>query len=183
MRRSAASLLPSYTNSIFLTRFHFHIHSPHGLGERAMANNTPGPYLPLQVENEPGDRFRLLSLAPGNYDDPIELQLSTHVLPPTTHAMCVKVSGYMDAIYSDLSQAVQAAQVDQTREEVRVLYKLFQTIQAYLQGQIEEGSERLFLTSSIHMNEILGMVKEILELPLLALLLHEPSNAFDALSH
>jgi hypothetical protein len=52
--------------------------------------------------------------------------------------MCVEISGYMDAIYADLSQAVQAAQVDQTREEVRVLYKLFQTMQAYFQHHIED---------------------------------------------
>jgi hypothetical protein len=54
MRRSVASLLPSYTNSIFLTRFHFHIRSPNGLRVRAMANTTPGPYLPLQNKDEPG---------------------------------------------------------------------------------------------------------------------------------
>jgi hypothetical protein len=183
MGHSADSLLPSNTNFIFLTRLHFRIPGPHGLGGLAMENTTPGPYLPLKVDNGTEDRFRLLSLAPGNYDDPIAIQLSTHVLPPTAHAMCVEISGYMDAIYADLSQAVQAAQVDQTREEVRVLYKLFQTMQAYFQHHIEEGIKGLLLKSPIDMNKTLGIVKEILELPLLALLLHEPSNAFYALSH
>jgi hypothetical protein len=70
-----------------------------------MESNVRRPYLPLEVEGHVADRFRLLSLAPGNYDDPIRITLHTHHLPPNTPEACRIIAAYLDDIDAGLSQA------------------------------------------------------------------------------
>lgn len=47
-----------------------------------MATTNQSPYQSLEHDGDARDRIRLLSLAPGNYEDPVALIFSTRILPP-----------------------------------------------------------------------------------------------------
>jgi hypothetical protein len=135
-----------------------------------MDNNTQRPYLPLKVEGEVGERFRLLSLAPGNYDDPIKITLHTHRLVPVAHVACRRMAVYLDDIEAGLSQAGGT-------EEVRDSRKTLNGIRKTLQSESEGSSKAL---GAKHLWEWLEWHKDYMSS--LTLLAPNSSNAIAALS-
>jgi hypothetical protein len=70
-----------------------------------MAPQGVGPYTPLNIDGEAEDRIRLLSLAPGCYDDPIEITLTTYLLRFVSDPSLVvlqKLKGFLDDICKEL---------------------------------------------------------------------------------
>ncbi|KAH7408717.1 heterokaryon incompatibility protein-domain-containing protein [Phaeosphaeria sp. MPI-PUGE-AT-0046c] len=76
-----------------------------------MATSNPSPYQPLKHDGDAKDRIRLLSLAPGDYDDPIVLTFSTRVLPPARDDLTevVRLIGQdfylIDVVFAQLAQS------------------------------------------------------------------------------
>jgi hypothetical protein len=67
-----------------------------------MENQSQGPYQPLHNDSDTEDRFRLLSLAPGSYDDPINITLTTHNIPLTPKAALESIKLHSKTISTEL---------------------------------------------------------------------------------
>jgi hypothetical protein len=62
-----------------------------------------GPYSPLRAADGINPEIRLLSLAPGEYDDPIEITLTTYSIPSMQPKGVVlqKLIGLVDSINTE----------------------------------------------------------------------------------
>jgi hypothetical protein len=135
-----------------------------------MESGIRRPYLPLEVEGHVAGRFRLLSLAPGNYDDPIRITLHIHHLPPNTPEAFRRIAALLEDIDAGLSKA------DGT-EEVRDSRKILNGIRKTLQSESEKPAKALGIE---HLRRWLEWLKDYMFS--LTLLAPNSSDAIEALS-
>jgi hypothetical protein len=104
-----------------------------------MGDRSQGPYQPLQDEGSTEDRFRLLSLAPGSYDDPIQITLTTHdiqLAPNATKRALRSIKSHLEIIGRELERT-GCVQADGSRAELRFLrnldesFKLWESLESF----------------------------------------------------
>jgi hypothetical protein len=104
-----------------------------------MDDHSQGPYQPLQNEGDTEDRFRLLSLAPGSYDDPIQITLTTHdiqLAPNATKRALRSIKSHLEIIGRELERTGYV-QADGSRAELRFLrnldesFKLWESLESF----------------------------------------------------
>jgi hypothetical protein len=139
-----------------------------------MESNLRRPYLPLEVEGHVADRFRLLSLAPGNYDDPIKITLHTHHLPPHTPEACRKIAEYVEDIYAGLSKAGEMEVVRTVREPLKTFLDTLRYVS-------ESKAKPLEIKLFHKLPSVFDPLKDLM--PLFAQLAPDSSDAIEALSN
>jgi hypothetical protein len=140
-----------------------------------MESNIRRPYLPLKVEGEAGARFRLLSLALGNYDDPIRITLHTHHLPPNTPEAFRRIAAFLEDIDASLSQAGRTEVVRTARRKLHDLLDALRSTPEFTANFLETQLFRERLN-------IFDVLKGGL-MPLFIRLAPDSSDAVEALSN
>jgi hypothetical protein len=140
-----------------------------------MNSNSQGPYLSLKVEGETGDRFRLLSLAPGNYDDPIEITLTTALVAPSTSVVYKRTAEYLQEISAHLSQ------LDQIRLVVKTICDMVKpSIEVMLFAAEATPTREIFCEDTNH-TYLWNSVKHMFSTSTIANLAPLPRDASDAI--